>query len=187
MKARCLVVCLLALGVVAFAAPQTAATSPAEVQLAEHAFAGNLDEVTRLVSSGTKVDSVDGEEHTPLMWAAFNGHAAVVSYLLEAGAAVDARDVNGRTALMYAASGPFPETVELLLDKGAEVNAAGTLEGFTALMMAAAEGQAEVVRLLLERGADPGIQDEDGDTAASFARQNGHTAVVGLLESPDDG
>jgi ankyrin repeat protein len=56
------------------------------------------------------------------------------------------------------------------------------LEGFTALMTAAAEGQLEVVRLLLERGADPTLVDTDGDTALSFARQNGHTMVAQLLE-----
>ena len=72
----------------------------------------------------------------------------------------------------------------MLLEKGAAVDVQGTLEGFTALMTAAAEGQTEVVRLLLEHGADPGLKDKDGDTAASFARENGHTAVVELLENP---
>ena len=41
----------------------------------------------------------------------------------------------------------------------------------------------EVVRLLLAHGADPTIADEDGDTAISFARQKGHSAVVELLEN----
>ena len=65
-----------------------------------------------------------------------------------------------------------------------KVNVQGKLEGFTALMTAAAEGQLDVVRLLLAYGADPGLEDKDGDTAASFARQNGHSAVVDLLENP---
>jgi ankyrin repeat protein len=116
------------------------------------------------------------------MFAAFNGHRRVVSFLLVEGAKVDHKDANGRTALMYASSGPFAETVELLLDAGAEVDVQGMLEGFTALMTAAAEGQLEVVELLLERGADPALEDVDGDTALSFARQGRHNEVVALLE-----
>jgi ankyrin repeat protein len=64
------------------------------------------------------------------------------------------------------------------------VDVQGTLEGFTALMTASAEGEEQVVRLLLAHGADPDLKDVDGDTAASFARQKGHTAVVQLLENP---
>ena len=118
------------------------------------------------------------------MWAAFNGHTSVVAYLLEKDAELDAKDTNGRTALMYASSGPFAETVEYLLEKGADANVQGTLEGFTPLMTAAAEGQAAVVRLLLVHGADPALRDSDGDTARSFAQQNGHDAVVELLDNP---
>jgi len=156
----------------------------AEQALMQFSYSGNLAEVQRLVSAGTAVDVTDAEKRTPVMWAAFNGHTSVVRYLLENGAKLDARDTNGRTALMYASSGPYAQTVELLLEKGAEVNVQGRLEGFSALMTAAAEGQLEVVRLLLAYGADPDLEDADGDTAASFARQNGHSAVVELLENP---
>jgi ankyrin repeat protein len=148
------------------------------------AFAGNLEEVRRLLEQGVAVDARDAEGRTPLMWASFNGHTAVDALLLEKGAAIDAREVNGRTALMYASSGPFVGTVGLLLEKGAEVNLQGTAEGFTALMTAAAEGQLEVVRVLLAYGADPDIEDVDGDTAESFATQKGHLEVVVLLRNP---
>jgi ankyrin repeat protein len=50
-------------------------------------------------------------------------------------------------------------------------------------MTAAAEGLADVVRLLFGAGADQDIKDVDGDTALSFARQNGQAEVVALLES----
>jgi len=163
-------------------AAQQTPPSPDELALFEAAFAGSLDEVESLVRGGTAVDAVDPENRTPMMFAAFNGHRQVVSFLLTVGATPDSKDVNGRTALMYAASGPYAETVELLLDSGAEIDIQGSLEGFTALMTAAAEGQIEVVRLLLARGADPAIKDVDGDTALTFARQNGHTAVAQLLE-----
>jgi ankyrin repeat protein len=85
---------------------------------------------------------------------------------------------------MYTSSGPFLPAVELLLEKGAEVDLQGTYEGFTALMTAASEGLVDIVRVLLEHGADPSLVDKDGDTAASFAQQNGHAEVVALLQSP---
>ena len=157
--------------------------TPTQQALLEAAFAGELDTVERLVTEGTSVDTTDPDKHTPVMWAAFNGHTEVVRYLLQQGATLDAKDASGRTALMYASSGPYPETVELLLKKGAGVNTQGTLEGFTALMTAAAEGQMKVVQLLLKHGADPTLKDKDGDTAESFARQKGHSAVAELLKS----
>jgi ankyrin repeat protein len=160
--------------------------TPEEQALMEAAYMGKLDEVRRLVLDGTPVDVTDPEGRSPFMFAAFNGHAAVAEYLLDAGAEIDTKDSSGRTALMYASSGPFVETVGLLLERGAEVNVQGTLEGFTPLMTAAAEGLADVVRLLLGAGADRDIKDVDGDTALSFAQQNGHTEVVELLETPPD-
>jgi len=169
--------------VVPLAAQTPLELTPDEQALLESAFLGKLAEVERLVSKGTAVNTTDPDHRTPLMFAAFNGHTAVVAFLQEKGAAIDTKDISGRTALMYASSGPYEETVELLLARGADVNVQGTYEGFTALMTAAAEGQVEVVRLLLDRGADPNLKDKDGDTAASFARQNGHADVVALLES----
>ena len=161
--------------------------TPEEQTLMEAAYVGELDTVRRLVADGTSVDAIDAERRTPLMFASFNGHFPVVEFLLDAGAAIDAKDGNGRTALMYASSGPFAETVELLLQQGAGVNVQGTLEGFTPLMTAAAEGLLDIVRLLLVHGADRNLEDQDGDTALSFAKRNGHTEVVELLEmSPDD-
>ena len=58
----------------------------AEQALMERAYAGNLEEVRRLVSEGTAVDAADAEKRTSLMWATFNGHTPVVGFLLEKGA-----------------------------------------------------------------------------------------------------
>jgi ankyrin repeat protein len=187
MKRRITLIALLLTTCVPLAAQTPVQLTPEEQALMESAYMGNLEDVRRLVLSGTTVDVKDEERRTPLMFAAFNGHAPVVEYLLDAGAEIDAKDRNGRPALMYASSGPFAETVVLLLTRGAEVDVQGTLEGFTALMTAAAEGQVEVVRCLLDHGADRSIVDVDGDTALTFARQNGHTEVVALLEIPPDG
>jgi len=187
MKTHPAVILLVAVLAAPIAAQQSPLT-PDEIALFKAAALGELADAQRLVAEGVAVDVVESEGRTPLMVAAFDGHRHVVSFLLVEGADVDHRDGNGRTALMYASSGPFVETVELLLDAGAEVDAQGLLEGFTALMTAAAEGQLDVVQLLLDRGADPAIQDVDGDTALTFALENGHHEVVSLLQAsiPDN-
>ena len=153
-----------------------------ETAFIEMAFNGNLVAVQEFVTKGTPVDSVVDDKSTALMWASFNGHTPVAAYLLEQGATVDMKDANGRTALLYASSGPYPETVGLLLRNGADVNVQGKAEGFTALMMAASEGQLEVARVLLLNGASIDPLDKDGDTAKKFARENGHTEMLKLLE-----
>ena len=179
------VLCLMSIGGRAWAVePQAPTVAAAEQALMEAAYNGELERARQLIEDGIDVDATTADKQTALMWAAFNGHTDVAAYLLDREAAVDAKDVNARTALMYASSGPFADTVGLLLDKGAEVDIQGSVEGFTALMMAAAEGQLDVVRLLLIHGADPSLKDEDGDTARSFAAQNGHNAVVDLLDNP---
>ena len=172
----------------AFSSPLAAQNTPPNITLEmafnEMAFNGNLEAVKKFVSAGTPVDGRSEDQSTALMWAAFNGHTNVVAFLLDEGADANLKDLNGRTALLYSASGPYAETVGLLLRKGAEVNVQGKTEGFTALMMAAAEGHVDVVRVLLLNGATVNIIDRDGDTATKFARENGHSQVLELLENP---
>ena len=159
-------------------APLLVADPVSEDQMRQAALDGNSAVVKNFLEQGIQVDAVDEEGHTALIFAAFNGHSEIILDLLKAGALVDRRDVMGRTALMYGSTGPFPEAVKILLDKGAEPNAVDSDEHFTALMHAAAEGHLEVVKVLMSKGADQTLKDIDGDNAASFAQQSGHTQVV---------
>lgn len=152
-------------------------------QVVEAALAGEIEVVENALEQGYKVDMPDAEGRTVLMYAAFNGQTEIAKKLIAAGAGVNIQDQTGSTALMFTASGPFPETAKLLLESGAEINTIDSNEHFTALMWAAAEGQAETVKLLLTYGADVTLLDVDGDTAQSFAAQNGHTAVVNILQA----
>ncbi|MEN8192844.1 MAG: ankyrin repeat domain-containing protein [Bacteroidota bacterium] len=145
------------------------------------ALSGNIDKVKKNIGDGYDVNQPNKDSQTLLMLAGFNGHTELCEYLISVGAHVDARDVNGRTALMFASTGPFPETVKLLLKNDADPNSVDHIEHFTPLMHAAAEGQFEVVKILLDNNADPSLKDIDGDTAESFARQNGHIEVAKLL------
>lgn len=143
---------------------------------------GRLDVVRRAADAGMDVDQSDEMGRTPLMLAAFNGHADVVAFLLDEGADVEKTNTEGRPPLIFAASGSNPETVELLLERGADPDVTDDVQEWSALMFAAAEGQADVTRILLEHDADPSLEDEDGETALDFARDNGHTEIVQLLE-----
>lgn len=144
---------------------------------------GDLATVRRAVEQGVGPNVTDRRSNgnTPLMLAAYNGHVEVVRFLLEEGARIDARNAQGRTPLIFASTGSFPETVSLLLERGADPNATDDAEKWSALMFAAAEGHEEVVRILLEHGADPALEDRDGETAATFARNGDHTEIADLL------
>jgi len=146
-------------------------------------LSGDLQTVNESIEQGISVDDTDELGRTALMFAAFNGHNEVIALLIENGADVNLENDEGRTSLMFAASGPFSETVSLLLENGADVKRSDSVEEWTPLMYAAAEGNREVVELLLEHGAKPGAEDTDGETAADFAENNGHTETVALLRN----
>lgn len=151
------------------------------ISIHDAALNGQIGNVTALLKSGVKTDTLDQDGRTPLMYAAFNGHTEIISTLVKNGADVNLCDSNGTTALMMASSGPYPEAVKILLDNYANPDITDKSEHFTALMYAASEGQLEVVKLLLARQANPFMKDIDGDDALTFAVKNGHSAVVALL------
>lgn len=166
---------------------ESPATEPAKpIKEATQAFFdaaldGMADFVESELTLGVPADSENPNKQTALMLAAFNGHNPIIAMLIDYGADVNHADMTNRTALMYSSSGPFPKTVELLIAKGADVNVVDNNEKWTALMFAAAEGQADNVRLLLDAGAETAPKDVDGDTAESFAVQNGHTEVAKII------
>lgn len=162
------------------------ATSPVENEAADQmlwqaALEGHVDAMAVAVERGARIESVDADGRTALMYAAFNGHDKSVQWLLDRGAAVDTRDASGWTPLMFCSSGPFAATAQLLLDHGANPNDVGKVEGWTALMFAAGEGQVEVIQVLLKYGADPTTVDTDGDAAADHAAKTHHTEAEKLL------
>ncbi len=147
------------------------------------ALNGNLEAVSSMLKLGMDVNVADEDGRTAIMFAGFNGHTEVVKILIDRGAKVDAFDNSHRTALLFAATGPFPETVKLLLDNKSNPNVVDNGEHFSPLMHAAAEGNLEIVKILLDYGARMDLKDVDGDTAETFARQKGHTALADYLKS----
>jgi ankyrin repeat protein len=156
---------------------------PAGPEFFEAALNGEIVAVKAAIKSGVDVNTQNADKRTAIMLAAFNGHTDTVKLLIENGADVNTIEGNGRTSLMFAASGDNAETVKLLLDNNAKVDVTDNVENFTAFMFAAAEGQLENVKLLLEYNADWKMVDVDGDSARTFAANNGHSDVVEFIDS----
>ncbi|MCK9343028.1 MAG: ankyrin repeat domain-containing protein [Massilibacteroides sp.] len=159
----------------------TAPQSTAVYDIHASALDGKLADVQAALKAGTKVDKLDPDGRTPLMYASYNGHVAVMKELVSAGAELDIQDKYGRTSLMLASSGDFPDAVHMLLEKGAKPNLVDVDQHFTALMVAAAEGQVAVIHELLNYNADPDMVDVDDDTALNFAKQKNQMEAVKVL------
>lgn len=182
MKIHILVVALLLTANSALAGDSAKSLSPVDKALIQFAFSGDLTDARAARSKGASVEATDSKGRTALMWAAANGHTPVVEFLLGEGADINAVDSDNQTALMYATTGSFVPTVEFLLANGAEVNFQSKKGRFTALTIAASGGNLEIVQLLLEHGADKSLAEGSGSTPLDRARQNGHSAVVALLQ-----
>jgi ankyrin repeat protein len=144
--------------------------------------AGDKAEVERLLASGAKVDSRDGDQATPLIAAALNNQPAVAELLLTKGADVMARNAGGFTPLHAAAySGSVP-IAELLLAKGAVLEDAANKAGVTPLMVAVEENHVAMLELLIARGADVNRPESHGYTPATRAGFKGHIDVIRVLK-----
>ena len=163
--------------------PAAISSQVKEQTLLDAALNGQFEAIEYLIAENVDVNAADPDGRTALMLASFNGHSGIVALLINNGAVLDLVDGFGRTALHYASTGPFLPTVEFLLKKGANPNLVDSEEHFTPLMFAAAEGHIDVVRILIEYHADPSMVDIDGDTAETFARNNGHEEVADLLKA----
>lgn len=128
---------------------------------------------------GLDVNAINQAGETPLMLAALKGRVDWAESLLARGALVNEP---GWNALHYAASGPSPDLVSWLLAKGAEIDAPSP-NGTTALMMAAGYGPLTSVERLLKAGADPTRRNQQGLSAADFARRAGHDKLAQQLDS----
>jgi ankyrin repeat protein len=126
-----------------------------------------------------------GEEDgwTCLMTAALYGHVDTCRLLIDKGAQVNAKDFYGCTPLHWAAERGHIEIVRLLCDHGADIEAR-YIFGLRPLHRTARNGHISAAKELIEvRSADINARDDDGWTALSFARVNGHADVADYLVS----
>ena len=148
---------------------------------------GDIDLVKALIAnSGTA-----WKQHadTALVFAAAYARDRVLQLLLDKGISLNGTAKYGGTLLMMASTLPPSaergaaqmHIITLLLDKGVKINAQA-VDGTTALMLAARSGNGGVIKYLLAHGADLHLKDKRGQTAETFASQEGRQEIVAILQ-----
>ena len=101
-----------------------------------------------------------------------------ISDIPPAGADINAQtEETQETALTLACCGGFLEVADFLIKAGADIE----LGCSTPLMEAAQEGHLDLVKYLLKQNANVHAQTGTGDTALTYACENGHTDVADVL------
>lgn len=141
------------------------------MNLIKQVFAGDADEVCRLVAMGEPIDQQDGVGRTALMHAVVGKDKEMVRLLLELGADPNIRDAAGNSALHFAAQEYVPDIVEVIIDGGGRVDLEDE-HGNTPLGRAVftSRGRTGVVEVLLRAGADRYRKNKHGVSPADLAR-----------------
>lgn len=135
---------------------------------------GHLDIVKLLIAKGADINA-GTNSRTPLMLACQSGNLTMVKFFLE-------KELSGKTIkkskllLHIAAQCGHLEIVKVLLDnKFADVKELD-FNDLTSLHTACRHGHLDIVKCLIEAGAKIDC------TALSFAKENGHSAIVEILD-----
>ncbi len=147
-----------------------------------------------LIDAKADMNEVDEAGRTPLHYAAEMGYDPIVAALVRAGASQIIRDKAGKTPAQLAEAHQLTGTLTVL-KTGKVVTAqpgqphqptevsAGKLG--RELLRAAWDGNTAEVKRLLAQKADVFYRDSDGFRAIDRARDNGHRAIVTLLQSAE--
>lgn len=123
-----------------------------------------------LLAAGADINSRDGSNQTPLMFAAIRGLES--AWEMQTKKEYPVRPGRPKT--------DWPRIVETLAKAGGDLNLQ-TKDGITALMAAAARGNFEICRFLVDSGADANLEHTKGMTALALANAAGHQAIAELL------
>jgi ankyrin repeat protein len=148
--------------------------------LAQAAKKGDKDALRTLLKQGAKVDAVEGDGTTALLWASYRDDLESADLLILAGAPVNAANDLGATPLWAASQNGSSAMVRRLLKAGANPNLA-LQAGETPLMVASRAGSVDVVGQLLAAGAHTDARGSRGQTALMWAAAEKHPDVVKVL------
>ena len=138
-----------------------------------------------VIANGAKMDVISQGGGHALGFCALWGKTGRLRTLLECGFPVDLEQGRpGDTALIAACRGGVVDCARLLLQYGADPNLA--FQTWTPLMLASRHGSLSIVEMLLAHGAVVGLSDDEGRTAADYARlgqasvpENNHSYAKG--------
>lgn len=142
---------------------------------------GKENIVRLLGQKGTRLDTKDVDEATPLIIAASKGHYLVAKYLLDEGADIEITDAYNETALVVAVKGGKKSVTELLLARGADMEARSWF-GDTPLIIAVEKDDDELVGMLLKDGARIDATKLTGEPAFQVAKRIGSKPIIEMFE-----
>ncbi|CAH0026868.1 unnamed protein product [Clonostachys rhizophaga] len=150
-----------------------------ETPLTASCRTGQVEVVSRLLSSGADIPLPSLGGFMPLCIAVDQGYMDVARVLLEAGADVDIRDIEeiGRTPLIWASSHGHLELAKLLVGHRADISLPDKL-GNTPLLAAVQEGHLQVAQLLVDSGAGITASSNGGHSPLFFACMNGNVPIT---------
>ncbi len=96
---------------------------------------------------------------------------------------IDEKSVDWEHVMLWTVMFDRPDIVRLILERGYIGVNDSLQDSYTPLTVAARDSSVDSAALLLELGADPNLRDPDGKTAMDYAKENGDTDMIALLQS----
>ncbi|XP_077307528.1 ankyrin repeat domain-containing protein 42 [Lithobates pipiens] len=142
---------------------------------------GDVEQLEKIVKSGTRVNEVDPvHKFTPLHWAAHSGSLECLHWLLWHGADIGDVTTRGWTAAHLAAIRGQDACMQALVLSGANLSAKDDRQ-CCPTHLAAAHGHSFTLQTVLRSGADTSSPDVNGWTPVHYAAFHGRLGCLQLL------
>jgi hypothetical protein len=147
--------------------------------LCDAAEQGDLPTLTRLIATGTDVNTVGENGNTAIAFACANGHADCTAFLASKGADVNKASALGNCPLHAACWAESIKCIRILIKAKADVNAHRP-GGSTPMQIAIQGARHEAVEALIAHNADMSLK-KDGKTPLQLALSMGHRECEAVI------